>query len=120
MTDQTTTLADLIRQVESFRDAREWAQFHSPRNLAAALAVEAAELQRLFLWGDDNMLNIPLLSFKDISEDLADELADVIIFALSMASVTGLDVSKIVARKMEKNAQKYPVEEWRGVARKFG
>jgi len=103
MTDASTTLADLIREVEQFRDAREWAKFHSPKALASAISIEAAELMEHFQWrgdGDD---------FAVLSA--AHELADILIYCLSFASVTDLDVSHIVRAKIEKNAEKYPVHE---------
>lgn len=87
----------LVAEVEAFRDERDWMIYHTPANLAASISIEAAELLELFQWG-----RVP------DTPDLADELADVLIYALSMASVCGLDVSTIIRRKMEKNAVKYP------------
>ncbi|MCH2127536.1 MAG: nucleotide pyrophosphohydrolase [Pirellulaceae bacterium] len=113
MTDQQTTIADLRLLIQTFVDARDWQQFHSPKNLSMALAIEAAELMEHFQW-------ISMDASCEIKDDpvrqaaVGEELADVIAYALAMANVLGLDVSDTVSRKMQKNAIKYPAEEFRG------
>lgn len=101
MSDCTTTLVDLIRLVDNFRDTREWGRFHSPRNLASAISIEAAELLEIFQWRDDTV------DF-DVINRAATELADIVIYCLNFASVTGIDISNVVRAKMEHNAAKYP------------
>jgi NTP pyrophosphatase (non-canonical NTP hydrolase) len=103
----------LINELKAFRDAREWAQFHDPRNLALALSIEAAELNELFLWkkGEDASSIDP--------QRLREELADVLAYALLMADRCGFDVEEIVLEKINKNEQKYPVEKAKGSAEKY-
>lgn len=118
ITDSTTTVAALKANVLAFARARDWEQFHSPKNLSMALAAEAGELMEHFLWAspDDS---------KAVTTDaarrarVADELADVVIYALEFANVTGIDVAAAIASKMAANAKKYPVEKARGRADKY-
>ena len=93
----------LLADVAAFRDARGWSRYHTPRNLAEALSVEAGELLRCFLW-DGAFPSEPL--FQDRVEE---ELADVMIYALNLCLVLGVDPDDIIRRKMAKNAEKYPV-----------
>ena len=118
LTDSTTTLAELKTRVLAFAREREWEQFHAPKNLSMALAAEAGELMEHFLWATPEQS-------KAITADavkrakIADELADVVIYALEFANVTGLDVAAAIEAKMAANAQKYPVEKSRGRAEKY-
>jgi NTP pyrophosphatase (non-canonical NTP hydrolase) len=89
---------DLTTEVIAFRDARDWGQYHTSPQLAAALAIEAAELQELYLWGTEPDL-----------ERVAEEVADVMIYALTLAHNYELDIEDVVRAKMAKNAVKYPV-----------
>ncbi|NLE39985.1 MAG: nucleotide pyrophosphohydrolase [Pirellulaceae bacterium] len=113
MSDSETTLVQLKQIVESFVDRRDWRQFHSPKNLSMAMAIEAAELMEHFQW----------LSIEESREvarhpeklgQVADELADVLCYSLAMANQLGLDLSTAVRNKMAKNEAKYPAEEYRG------
>ncbi|MFN9368736.1 MAG: MazG-like family protein [Planctomycetia bacterium] len=108
----------LMAWARRFRDARDWSQFHTPKNLAAAIAIEAAELQERFLWKSD----------KEIARDLKDnakrdaiveEVADVFLFALLLADRLEIDVGKAIANKLATNERKYPVALARGNARKY-
>ena len=113
MSDEQTTVADLRRRVAQFVAARQWEQFHSPKNLAMSLAIEAAELMEHFQWisGDESR---QLASNPDRLSEVADELADVVCYALAMANELGLDLSDAVLSKMIKNERKYPADEYRG------
>jgi len=118
MNDAATTIADLKRVVLEFARQREWEQFHSPKNLSMALAAEAAELMEHFLW------STPEASHTTAAEPakrakIAEELADVVIYALEFANITGLDLAAAIDAKMAANAQKYPVEKARGRADKY-
>lgn len=93
-----------------FRDERDWAQFHNPKDLALALNIEAGELLETFLWKSSEQADIGKVK---------EELADVFAFALLLADKYDFDVKQIVLEKMEKNALKYPVEKARGVAKKY-
>jgi NTP pyrophosphatase (non-canonical NTP hydrolase) len=114
-TDDDTTLADLRQRVAEFVAARAWEQFHTPRNLSAAIAIEAAELMEHFQWLTDEQAAIAM---QDGAKQAAaaDELADVLIYALSLANALDVDVSAAVRGKLERNERRFPVEEWRGRA----
>ncbi len=93
-----------------FRDERDWAQFHNPKDLALALNIEAGELLEAFLWKSSEQADI---------NKVKEELADVVAFAFLLAEKYDLDVKQIVLEKMKQNALKYPVEKARGVAKKY-
>lgn len=104
-------LEDLTSRVVAFRDDRDWKQFHSPRNLAASISIEAGELLELFQWSADSTLE------SDVAErrsDLRRELADVLIYILLLAHDTGVDLEAAVVDKLEENNAKYPAETARG------
>ena len=112
-TDTETTIADLRQLVADFVERRDWHQFHSPKNLAMSLAIEAAELMEHFQW-------ITTDASRATTDDAAklqaigEELADVLCYALAMANELGLDVATVLRSKMALNEQKYPAEEFRG------
>ena len=96
-----------------FRDERNWKQFHDPKNLAAALGIEAAELNEVFLWKTTEE------SREGELAKVKEELADVLAYALLLANEFGLDPEQIVLDKVQQNALKYPVEKAKGVATKY-
>ena len=100
-------LVTLTAEIIAFRDARDWGQFHTTSQVAAALAVEAGELQALTLFGR-----------TPDAEELARELADVMIYALTLAHDCGLDPAEIIREKVHLNSLRYPVELCRGSAAK--
>jgi len=100
----------LTEQLLTFRDERDWAQFHNAKDLAVALNIEAAELLEAFLWknaGDADR--------KKVKE----ELADVIAYALLLANKYNFDIEEIVSEKIKTNAKKYPVDKAKGSAKKY-
>ncbi len=113
MTDDDTTVADLRKRVADFVRARDWNQFHDPKNLSASIAIEAAELMEHFQWVHSDRLG-------EIREDpaamaaVAEELADILAFALSFANAMGIDISSTLVAKLEKNEQKYPADKYYG------
>jgi len=113
MPDNQTTIADLRTQVKAFVAERDWAQFHSPKNLSMAIAVEAAELMEHFQW-----LNIEesksLVEEEAARDQVIDELADVLIYCLSLANTLDVDLSEAITRKLAHNARKYPADQYRG------
>ena len=113
MPDSSTTVAALREAWARFVAERDWGQFHSPKNLVMALAVEAAELMEHFLW-IDNDASRQLVRDPAQLEPIADELADVLGVVLALANALGLDLSQAVARKMAKNVRKYPADKVRG------
>jgi len=111
--DETTTVADLKSLVVRFAEERDWGRFHTPKNLAASVAIEAAELLERFQW------STPEESFavKDDPEALnavAEEIADVASYLLNLCDKLGVDFASAFAAKMRKNAEKYPAERFRG------
>ncbi len=113
MADSTTTLAELRKLVADFVEKRDWNQFHSPKNLSMSLAIEAAELMEHFQW-------LTLDESRAIADqpqklaEVADELADVLCYALALANELQIDLAAAIRAKMEKNAQKYPADKYRG------
>ncbi len=118
LTDSSTTVAELKSRVLAFARERDWEQFHAPKNLSMALAAEAGELMEHFLWvSPEQSQGIARDAVKRAK--IAEELADVVIYALEFANVTGLDVAAAIEAKMAANAKKYPVEKSRGRAEKY-
>ena len=113
MPDADTTLAQLKRLVNDFVGRRDWHQFHSPKNLAMSIAIEAAELMEHFQWISMEESR-RLAEVPDRLAGVEEELADVLCYTLAMANELGLDLSEALRRKMAANEQKYPVEQYRG------
>ena len=103
-------IKDLTSALLKFRDERDWAQFHNPKDLALALNIEAGELLESYLWKSSEQADI---------EQVKEELADIFAFALLLAERYDFDVRQIVLEKIAKNALKYPVEKSKGVAKKY-
>ena len=112
------TLAELVAAVARFRDDRDWAQFHTPKNLAAAIAIEAAELQERFLWKTDAEVDATMANAAT-KAGVAEEIADVVMFVMLLADRLGIDLAEAVAAKLVANDTKYPVKLARGSARKY-
>ena len=113
MSDQTTTLSDLRQLIANFVAARDWQQFHSPKNLSMSLAIEAAELMEHFQWLTiEQSRAIP--SQPEKLTEVSDELADILCYALALANELQIDVADAIRSKMVKNEQKYPAAEYRG------
>jgi dCTP diphosphatase len=118
LSDSTTTLAQLKERVLAFARERDWEQFHAPKNLSMALAAEAAELMEHFLWSTPEQSRAVAADPAKRAR-IAEEVADVVIYALEFANATGLDVAANIEAKMAANAQKYPVEKARGRSAKY-
>ena len=112
MSDTTTTIADLRSLIQEFVSERNWEQFHTPKNLAMSISIEAAELMELFQWTDSEESS-RRIGVEPHRTRLAEELADVLCYALSLANATGLDVSEAIRAKLVKNRAKYPADEFR-------
>ncbi len=113
MSDQTTTVAQLRELIAEFVAEREWEQFHDAKNLAASIAIEAAELMEHFQWLRSEELEAVRGDEQQMSE-IREELADVTAFLLSFANAMDIDLSDALRSKMRKNADKYPAAEFRG------
>lgn len=110
----STTLPDLTRAVLAFRDQRDWRPFHSPKNLAISLSLEAAEILEHFQWSEPGA-EIP----EEQRLELEKEIGDVQIYLLLLATELGLDPLEAAAKKLEENRRKYPVEKAKGRSTKY-
>lgn len=108
-----TEISELIRLVNKFRDDRDWRQFHNPKDLSLSLSIEASELLENFQWKTSDE------AIKKDFENIKDELADVLIYALMLSDDLGVDLEKIIQTKLEKNRKKYPIEESKGSKEKY-
>lgn len=102
----------LLQQLIEFRKERDWEQFHNPKDLAISLSIEAAELLEWFQWRSEDEIKQQLQSDKRIQ--LEDELADVAVYLSYLCHDLDIDLNKVVAAKMVKNAEKYPVAKVKG------
>jgi dCTP diphosphatase len=118
MSDADTTIIDLRIQVESFVHARDWETFHNPKDLASAIAIEAAELMDIFLWKGPEEVDEAVVH-TDSRNNIEEELADVVILCLSLANRLEIDVADAVTAKLTSNERKYPAEQVRGRANKY-
>jgi len=105
-----TEINKITEELKKFRDERDWAQFHNPKDLAVALSIEASELLELFLWKTADE--------ADVSK-IKEELADVFAYAFMLADKYNLDIAQIMQDKLEKNKLKYPVAKAKGSAKKY-
>lgn len=103
-------ISELTQKLISFRDLRDWKQFHNPKDLAIALSIESAELLEAFLWKSSDEAS---------KEKIKEELADVLAYAFLIAHECNLDISEIVSAKIEANKLKYPVDKVKGSAKKY-
>tara|TARA_Y100001970_G_C14198865_1_gene839872 strand:- start:1637 stop:1984 length:348 start_codon:yes stop_codon:yes gene_type:complete len=113
MEDSKTTLKALKKLIKNFVDERDWSQFHSPKNLSMSISIEAAELMEIFQWVSLEKANDIMKSGKT-RENAIDEIADVLIYAISFCESNNIDISEAINNKMGKNIVKYPVEKFKG------
>ena len=104
---------ETIELVTAFRDHRDWAQFHNPKDLAISINLEASELLEIFQWSGSD------LDCIDKLDKVREELADVLCYSILMADRYGLDLDEIIKDKMKKNAEKYPVDAAKGCKDKY-
>jgi dCTP diphosphatase len=111
-------LQELQTALRSFVDARSWAQFHTPKNLAMALAGEVGELVEIFQWLTDEQSVAVAQSERDLNL-VSNELADILIYVVRIADVLGIDMDDAVSSKLRMNEAKYPVDLSKGNAIKY-
>ena len=116
MTTPSPTLADLTAMVLRFRDDRDWRQFHTPKDVALSLVLEAAELLEITQWRNGPVLDQHMAEQR---EHVGQELSDILGWVLIMAHDQGIDLGAAFAAKLAHNAEKYPVAKARGVAAKY-
>lgn len=111
------SLQSLTEVIVKFRDERDWAQFHTPKNLAAAISIEAAELQETMLWKNQEEIE-ELVKSPSALARIGEEIADVCIYGILLAHSLGIDLERAIESKIAQNAQRYPVELARGNSKK--
>lgn len=116
--NKTEYFLTIAKQLGEFSAERDWDQFHTPRNLAASVSIEAAELLELFQWDDANADWASLKTDKK-HQRVREELADVLIYAIRMADLAGIDIPKAIDEKIATNAVKYPAEQVKGSSKKY-
>ena len=109
------SIKELTEKIVAFRDARNWKQFHNPKDMAISISLEAAELLEIFQWsGSDTEVDTDKKIVK-----VREELADVLIYAFLLGNDLGLDIAEIVSRKLDENSRKYPADKASGRADKY-
>jgi dCTP diphosphatase len=112
----STDIESLQTALREFAAERDWDQFHSPKNLASALAVEAAEILEHFQWlTEEQSRSLP----EAKRDEAAEELADVLLYLVRLSDKLGIDLMAAATNKLQKNAAKYPVEKSRGKSTKY-
>lgn len=106
----------ILEKIRAFRDERDWAQFHNPKDLSTALAIEASELQEIFLWKTGPEIDQTATAKR---EQIQDELADISVYLFELADNLNIDLEAAITAKFTKNAAKYPVEKSRGSNTKY-
>lgn len=109
-------LPAIQQRIREFRDARDWMQFHNPKNLAISITLEAAELLEHFQWKTTEESEAHAQTAR---EELSDEMADIAIYLIELADNIGIDLETAILRKIDKNEAKYPVEKARGNIKKY-
>jgi dCTP diphosphatase len=110
------SIKELTGEIRAFRDARDWLQFHPPKELAVAIAAEAGELLQHFVWQSPEQSE---QRARERVTELADEIADVSMLLLELADNLGLDLADVIRAKLARNALRYPVDKARGSNRKY-
>ena len=116
MTQNQEPQGRLLDRLIAFRDERDWEQFHTPKNLASALVVEASELLSIFQWPPDSGLDARCAEKR---EEIEREVADIYIYLLFLAHALGIDLNEAAKKKMALNAEHYPADRARGNAKKY-
>lgn len=111
-------IEELTAKIRAFADARDWAQFHTPRNLVLALAGEVGELAAEIQWVPDDAI-AQALGEPGKHAAIESEIADVAIYVMRLADVTGINLADAIVRKLHLNDERYPVDRARGSARKY-
>lgn len=111
------TIEKVIKKINRFASERDWNQFHTPKNIASSISIEAAELLECFQWSDPTVSD--LLVDEELLGPVEEEIADILIYALRMCSILDMDAIDVIEKKLEKNEGKYPVNASKGNAIKY-
>jgi NTP pyrophosphatase (non-canonical NTP hydrolase) len=107
------SIQEMISEVIKFRDERDWKQFHNPKDLAISLSLEVSELLENFQWKTSEE------AVKKNHDNMKDELADVVMYAMMLANELEIDLEEAIIKKLEKNREKYPIEKAKGSSKKY-
>ena len=110
------TVQDMTTRIRAFRDERDWMQFHQPKDMAAAITIEASELMEHFLWKSPGECEQRAATHR---EAIREEIADIAIYLFELADNLEINLLEAMAQKLEKNALKYPVAKARGTHQKY-
>ena len=102
---------EILTNIRDFRDERDWAQFHKPKDMAIAISIEASELLEHFLWKTNEESEQQVLEKR---AEISDEIADIAVYLLELADNLNIDLAHAIKNKMKKNAAKYPVDKSKG------
>ena len=110
------SIKDITKQIIRFRDERDWKQFHSPKNLAISISLEANELLEHFQWNENDEIDKYV---KNKKQEIAEEMADVFNYLILMANDLDIDLLKVTEQKLKKSAEKYPIKKAKGNSNKY-
>ena len=116
MNKQSKSINELISKIIGFRDARDWKQFHNPKDVALSLVLEAGEVMEHFQWKNIDEIEKHVVDHK---EEIGEELADVLYWILLMSFDLKIDILAALEKKIKKNEEKYPIEKTKGNAKKY-
>jgi len=106
--EESTTIAEVKERIRAFLAERGWESRHSPKNLAMSIAIESAELMEIFQWVDSNQAHAFAVADPDRFLHVRQEVADVVIYCISLANALGFDLAKAIDEKIENNERRYP------------
>jgi NTP pyrophosphatase (non-canonical NTP hydrolase) len=109
-------IQQITEKILEFRDARDWKQFHNPKDMALSLVLEAAEVMEHFQWKSKEEIETYIIEHK---KEIADELADVFYWVLLMSHDLGIDIATASQSKIEEASKKYPIEKAKGIHTKY-
>lgn len=109
-------IQQIISKIKSFRDERDWMQFHDPKNMAISIVLEASELLEHFQWKDKNEAHQHVIENK---EAVQDEIADIALYLFELADNLGINLADAMDAKLKKNEKKYPADKARGRHTKY-
>ncbi len=112
-------LNDISTYLTNFAKERDWEQYHTPKNLACALSVEASELLEIFQWKNIEQENALLLKENTERKKVEDEISDIVTYAIRLCDVLDIDLETVMKRKFKENEEKYPADQVKGSARKY-
>ena len=107
----------LQKKLKKFSSDRDWEQFHNPKNLATALSVEASELLEIFQWSNTGGLDE--IKDQQIREEIEEEIADILNYIIRLSDIMDINLEQVAYKKIEKNEIKYPIDKYKGSARKY-